>query len=103
MLDCELQMPVYRILMFEKNILCISITKGENHHERVHSVHRPGHHLLTVLIFDHDGQIKSRAYPEFTQYYPKPGWVEHDAEEIWLVTIKVIAEALHNANIRATT
>ena len=56
----------------------------------------------TVLIFDHDGQIKSRAYSEFTQHYPKPGWVEHDAEEIWLVTVKVIAEALHNANIRAS-
>lgn len=36
----------------------------------------------TVLIFDHDGQIKGRAYSEFTQHYPKPGWVEHDAEEV---------------------
>ena len=53
----------------------------------------------TVLIFDHDGQIKGRAYSEFTQHYPKPGWVEHDAEEIWLVTVKVIGEALRAANI----
>jgi glycerol kinase len=36
----------------------------------------------TVLVFDHDGQVRSRAYSEFTQHYPKPGWVEHDAEEI---------------------
>ena len=56
----------------------------------------------TVLIFDHDGQIKGRAYSEFTQHYPKPGWVEHDAEEIWLVTVKVIAEALRAADIRAS-
>ncbi len=48
----------------------------------------------TVLLFDHAGQIRSRAYSEFTQHYPKPGWVEHDAEEIILVTMKVIAEAL---------
>jgi glycerol kinase len=56
----------------------------------------------TVLIFDHDGQIEGRAYSEFTQHYPKPGWVEHDAEEIWLVTVKVIAEALRAADIRAS-
>ena len=53
----------------------------------------------TVLIFDHDGQIRGRAYSEFTQHYPRPGWVEHDAEEIWLITIKVIAQALRAANI----
>ena len=56
----------------------------------------------TVLIFDHDGQIRGRAYSEFTQHYPKPGWVEHDAEEVWRVTIKVIAEALRAADVRAS-
>jgi glycerol kinase len=56
----------------------------------------------TVLIFDHDGAVKGRAYSEFTQHYPKPGWVEHDAEEIWQVTIKVIAEALRNTGVRAS-
>lgn len=56
----------------------------------------------TVLIFDHEGDIKGRAYSEFTQHYPKPGWVEHDAEEIWYVTVEVIADALKNANIRAS-
>ncbi|WP_462321827.1 glycerol kinase GlpK [Halochromatium sp.] len=53
----------------------------------------------TVLLFDHAGQIRSRAYSEFTQHYPKPGWVEHDAEEIILVTMKVIAEALKAGGI----
>jgi glycerol kinase len=53
----------------------------------------------TVLLFDHAGQIRARAYSEFTQHYPKPGWVEHDAEEIILVTMKVIAEAIKAAGI----
>jgi glycerol kinase len=56
----------------------------------------------TVLIFDHDGQVRSRAYSEFTQHYPKPGWVEHDADEISLVTFKVIAHAIRDAGIRAS-
>ncbi|MBK1645830.1 glycerol kinase [Thiocapsa imhoffii] len=53
----------------------------------------------TVLIFDHAGSTCARAYSEFTQHYPKPGWVEHDAEEILLITMKVIAEALRNGAI----
>ncbi len=53
----------------------------------------------TVLLFDHAGQICGRAYSEFTQHYPKPGWVEHDAEEIMLVTMKAIAQALKAAHI----
>jgi ribulose kinase len=53
----------------------------------------------TVLIFDHDGQVKGRAYSEFAQHYPRPGWVEHDAEEIWQVTVRVIGEALRVANV----
>ncbi len=56
----------------------------------------------TVLIFDHDGAVKGRAYSEFTQHYPKPGWVEHDADEIWQVTLRVIAEALHNTGVHAS-
>lgn len=48
----------------------------------------------TILIFDHEGEIAGRGYAEFTQHYPKPGWVEHDAEEICAVTLKAISEAL---------
>ncbi|WPL16997.1 Glycerol kinase [Thiorhodovibrio winogradskyi] len=55
----------------------------------------------TALLFDHAGQIRARAYSEFSQHYPKPGWVEHDAEEIILVTMKVIAEALRTGGILA--
>ena len=56
----------------------------------------------TVLIFDHDGKVRSRAYAEITQYYPKPGWVEHDAEEISSVTFKLIGDAIRSANILAS-
>ncbi|HKR02927.1 MAG TPA: glycerol kinase GlpK [Pyrinomonadaceae bacterium] len=54
-----------------------------------------------VLVFDAEGSVRSRAYSEFTQHYPKPGWVEHDAEEIWTITIKLVAEALAQAGARA--
>lgn len=54
-----------------------------------------------VLIFDDEANIKALAYSEFTQHYPKPGLVEHDAEEIWTVSLNLIAEAITSANIRA--
>ena len=37
----------------------------------------------TVLVFDHAATIRGRAYHEVTQHYPRPGWVEHDPDEIW--------------------
>ena len=46
----------------------------------------------TVLLVDHDGLIISKAYHEFTQYYPKPGWVEHDPDEIWETVIEGLGE-----------
>lgn len=52
-----------------------------------------------AIIFNHEGKIVSVAQNEFTQIYPKPGWVEHDADEIWGTTIGVIADALGKANI----
>jgi len=55
----------------------------------------------TVIIFTKDGKIKGRANSEFTQFYPKPGWVEHNAQEIWEVTKKTISKALQNAKIKA--
>jgi len=36
----------------------------------------------TALLIDHDGRVAGRAYSEITQHYPRPGWVEHDPEEI---------------------
>ena len=54
-----------------------------------------------VLIFDHEGDIVGRAYSEFTQHYPQPGWVEHDASEIWRVSLQLIREAIGQAGIKA--
>ena len=52
-----------------------------------------------VLVFEHAGHVLGRAYSEFPQIYPKPGWVEHDAEVIWEVTRKVYQQALHDNSI----
>ena len=40
----------------------------------------------TCLLFDEQARLRGRAYREFTQHFPQPGWVEHDASEIWDVT-----------------
>jgi glycerol kinase len=55
----------------------------------------------TVMIFDAQGRVRGRAYSEFRQHYPQPGWVEHDAEEIWTVTRRVIQGALRSARLKA--
>ncbi len=51
----------------------------------------------TCLVFDLDGRIRGRAYSEFRQHFPRPGWVEHDANEIWEVTMRVASHALADA------
>ncbi len=52
------------------------------------------------ILFNEKGEMCSVAQKEFTQFFPKPGWVEHDAEEIWSTQLEVAKEAL--ANIGAT-
>jgi glycerol kinase len=51
----------------------------------------------TCIVFDERGRPKGRAYREFEQHFPRPGWVEHDASEIWDVTRAVAQEALDAA------
>jgi glycerol kinase len=53
----------------------------------------------TCMVFSDDGKIAGRAYREFEQHFPKPGWVEHDANEIWSVTEAVANEAIQDAGI----
>ncbi len=55
-----------------------------------------------VIIFDRKANIVSEAYSEFKQYFPQDGWAEHDANEIWEVTIRVVGEALKSKNIAPT-
>jgi glycerol kinase len=53
----------------------------------------------TALVIDRQGKVLGRATEEFTQHYPKPGWVEHDPEEIWRVSLDVMGAALANAQL----
>ncbi|MDP2653583.1 MAG: glycerol kinase GlpK [Candidatus Omnitrophota bacterium] len=50
-----------------------------------------------AVLMDASGRVVASAYQEFRQYYPKPGWVEHDAEEIWKSCVNVIREALRRS------
>jgi len=52
-----------------------------------------------AILFDHSGKISTQAQKEFRQFFPKPGWVEHDAEEIWSSQFSVMAEVIAKKNI----
>jgi glycerol kinase len=51
----------------------------------------------TALLVDDAGSVQARAYREITQHYPRPGWVEHDAEEIWRTVLETTGELLGSA------
>lgn len=52
-----------------------------------------------AILFNHDGEIVETAQREFEQFFPKPGWVEHDANEIWTSVLSCIADVLRKADI----
>lgn len=54
-----------------------------------------------AILFDHEGKIVASAQKEFGQIFPKPGWVEHDADEIWDSQISVASETIRNAGIKS--
>ncbi|MEM6428591.1 MAG: glycerol kinase GlpK [Deinococcota bacterium] len=54
-----------------------------------------------AIVFDRGGTIKSVAQKEFRQIFPQPGWVEHDASEIWSTQSGVATEALASANLNS--
>ena len=54
-----------------------------------------------AIVFGRDGSILSLSQQEFRQFFPRPGWVEHDAEEIWRTQRDVAADALRKAGMRA--
>lgn len=54
-----------------------------------------------AILFNHDGGIVATAQKEFRQIFPKPGWVEHDAQEIWATQAGVASEVLHKARAKA--
>src|ERR1700689_1026601 len=55
-----------------------------------------------AIVFDRTGSIKAKAQREVTQHYPRPGWVEHDANELWATQAAVAAEAVATAGIRSS-
>ena len=52
-----------------------------------------------AIVFDRKGEIRSMAQREFPQYFPQPGWVEHNPHEIWSSQASVIAEAISAIDI----
>ncbi|HKH22970.1 MAG TPA: glycerol kinase GlpK [Solirubrobacterales bacterium] len=56
----------------------------------------------TCIVFDDEGRPRGRAYSEFEQHFPRPGWVEHDAAEIWEVTRKVAIGALADSGVQGS-
>ncbi len=54
-----------------------------------------------AILFNHDGRVVGTAQQEFTQHYPKPGWVEHDPNDIWTTQLKVAQEVMRNHNVTA--
>jgi glycerol kinase len=54
-----------------------------------------------ALVFDHDGTVRGLAQKEFRQFFPAPGLVEHDAEEIWASQLGVAVEAIARAGVTA--
>ncbi len=51
---------------------------------------------ITALVVNEGGKVLARGYSEFHQHFPQPGWVEHDADEIWAATLSAVAAALAN-------
>lgn len=49
---------------------------------------------VTALVIDRDGRTIARAYSEFEQHFPQPGWVEHDPEQIWQAVLSVVRKAI---------
>ena len=54
------------------------------------------------ILFNEKGEICSIAQKEFTQYFPEPGWVEHDAKEIWSTQLGVAVEAMSKIGASAS-
>ncbi|MBW2405510.1 MAG: glycerol kinase, partial [Deltaproteobacteria bacterium] len=56
----------------------------------------------TAMLLSPSGQVLARANHEFPQHFPKPGWVEHDLEDIWKSVHDAVRDALEKAGVAAT-
>ncbi|MGY1595079.1 glycerol kinase GlpK [Geodermatophilus sp. SYSU D00708] len=57
---------------------------------------------VTALVVGEDGHVRSRGYREFAQLFPRPGWVEHEPEDIWTATLAACREALAGTDVAPT-
>src|SRR5215203_3437759 len=55
-----------------------------------------------AIVFGHNGRIVARSSQEFKQIYPRPGWVEHNPEDIWSSQINVAIKVMQDANLHAS-
>jgi glycerol kinase len=78
---------------FSKEIACYA---------PIHSILDQGTTSSRAIIFDKKGTLVSSAQKEFTQIFPQPGWVEHDAAEIWSTQIGVATEAYSKSRVNHT-
>lgn len=69
-------------------------------HRRLVAALDQGTTSTRCMLFDHDGREVARAQREHRQIMPRPGWVEHDPQEIWQNTCAVITEVLTRADVR---
>jgi glycerol kinase len=74
-------------------------TKHSSHMEKYLLAFDAGTTSSRAIVFSQKGEIVALAQKEFQQYFPRPGWVEHDANEIWSTQISVAAEAVIKAKI----
>src|SRR3954447_9428732 len=56
---------------------------------------------VTALVVTDDGRIASRGYEEFAQHFPRPGWVEHEPEQIWQATLSASRQAVEGHQVSA--
>ena len=58
---------------------------------------------ITLLLIDNSLNIIDKEYSEFNQIYPNPGWVEHDPDEIWQTTLKLLLRLIKRTLLIQTT
>jgi glycerol kinase len=56
----------------------------------------------TCVLYNHEGEPVTRAYREFSQFYPREGWVEHDPEEIWQSVVEGVQELIGSISLPVT-
>ena len=86
----------------EKEVLNVKSNEMKDRYEFQEQVcvgYRPRQTSSRAILFNHQGHVITLAQKTFQQYFPKPGWVEHDPNEIWYTQSSAIKEAMAKADI----